>query len=137
MVRTKPTPSRNLDTQAWFNARGRQLMRAFRLRTANRVMVRRYRPNVRVLREIRQFQQSTDLLLPLRPFQRLVKEVASNIPGDYRFQSTAILALQEASEAFLVSLFQEAQACSSHCNRKVVTPEDMQLALRIRSLTGH
>lgn len=137
MVRTKPTPSRNPDAQSWFSARGRQLMRAFRLRTAHRAMVKRYRPNVRVLREIRQYQQSTDLLLPLRPFQCLVKEVANSIPGGYRFQSTAILALQEAAEAFLVSLFQEAQACSSHCNRKTVTPEDMRLALRIRSVAGH
>ena len=133
-VRTKAPPSRNLGTQAYFRARGRRLMKASRLGMSARRMVKRYRPNVRVLKEIRHFQQSADLLLPLRPFQYLVKEIASDLPVTYRFQSTAVLALQEAAEAFLVGLFQDAQGCSSHCNRKTVTPEDMQLAMRIRSV---
>ena len=63
----------------------------------------RYRPGTVALREIRKYQKSTDLLIRKLPFQRLVREIAEKINGKlYRFQSTAILALQEASEAFLV-----------------------------------
>jgi histone H3/H4 len=58
------------------------------------------------LREIRRFQGSTDLLIRKLPFQRLVREIAQDYKQDLRFQSTAILALQEASEAYLVALFE-------------------------------
>jgi histone H3/H4 len=62
-----------------------------------------YRPGSVALREIRRFQGSTDLLIRKLPFQRLVREIAQDYKQDLRFQSTAILALQEASEAYLVS----------------------------------
>lgn len=55
------------------------------------------------LREIRRYQKSTELLIRKLPFQRLVREIAQDFKTDLRFQSTAILALQEASEAYLVS----------------------------------
>jgi len=38
------------------------------------------------------------------PFQRLVREIAQDFKTDLRFQSSAVMALQEASEAYLVSL---------------------------------
>lgn len=66
----------------------------------------RYRPGTVALREIRKYQKSTDLLLRKLPFQRLVREIAQDFKNDLRFQSTAILALQEASEAYLVGLFE-------------------------------
>src|ERR1700679_3937093 len=62
----------------------------------------RYRPGTVALREIRRYQKSTDLLIRKLPFQRLVREIAQDFKNDLRFQSTAILALQEASEAYLV-----------------------------------
>ena len=59
----------------------------------------RYRPGTVALREIRKYQKSGDLLIRKLPFQRLVKEVAQHFRIDLRFQSTALLALQEAAES--------------------------------------
>jgi histone H3/H4 len=77
----------------------------------------RYRPGTKALRGIRKYQKSTDLLIRMRPFQRLVREIAQDFKDDLRFQSTAILALQEASEAYLVSLFQDTNLCAIHAKR--------------------
>jgi hypothetical protein len=54
------------------------------------------------LREIRKYQKSTELLIRKLPFQRLVREIAQDFKTDLRFQSSAVLALQEAAEAYLV-----------------------------------
>lgn len=92
----------------------------------------RYRPGTVALREIRKYQKSTDLLIRKLPFQRLVREIASNYKNDLRFQSNAILALQEASEAFLISLFEDTNLCAIHAKRVTIMPKDIQLARRIR-----
>uniref|UniRef100_A0AAQ4QS41 Histone H3 n=1 Tax=Gasterosteus aculeatus aculeatus TaxID=481459 RepID=A0AAQ4QS41_GASAC len=63
----------------------------------------RYRPGTVALREIRRYQKSTELLIRKLPFQRLVREIAQDFKTDLRFQSAAIGALQEASEAYLVA----------------------------------
>ena len=65
----------------------------------------RFRPGTVALRMIRKYQKGTELLLRKLPFQRLVREIAQDYRSDLRFQSLALLALQEAAEAFLVSLF--------------------------------
>jgi histone H3 len=93
---------------------------------------RRYRPGTVALREIRKYQQSTNTLLRKLPFQRLVREIATDFKADLRFQSTAILALQEASEAYLVGLFEDTNMCAIHAKRVTIMPKDMQLARRIR-----
>ena len=93
----------------------------------------RYRPGTVALREIRKYQKSTDLLIRKQPFQRLVREIAQEFKPDLRFQSTAIMALQEASEAFLVSLFEDTNLCAIHAKRVTIMPKDMQLARRIRA----
>lgn len=92
----------------------------------------RYRPGVLALREIRKFQKSTDLLIRKLPFERLVREIAQKLKQDLRFQSAAIIALQEASESYLVDLFQDTNLCAMHAKRATITPKDMQLAQRIR-----
>ena len=66
----------------------------------------RYRSDIVALREIRRYQKSTELLIRKLPFQRLVREVAQEFKSDLRFQSSAILALQESSESYLVGLFE-------------------------------
>ena len=69
---------------------------------------RRFRPGTVALREIRKYQRSTELLIRKLPFQRLVREIVFELKKeDYRFQSTAILAMQEAAEAFLVRIFEQ------------------------------
>lgn len=100
--------------------------------TGKVVKPHRYRPGTVALREIRKYQKSTSLLLRKLPFQRLVREIAANFKNDLRFQSTAIGALQEAAEAYLVSLFQDTNLCAIHAKRVTIMPKDMQLARRIR-----
>ncbi|KAH8050869.1 hypothetical protein JL720_15257 [Aureococcus anophagefferens] len=60
----------------------------------------RYRPGTVALREIRRYQKSTELLVRKLPFQRLVREIAQDFKTDLRFQGSAVLALQEAAEAY-------------------------------------
>ena len=92
----------------------------------------RYRPGTVALREIRKYQKSTELLIRILPFQRLVREIASDFKSDLRFQSSAVLALQEASESYLVGLFEDTNLCAIHAKRVTIMPKDMQLARRIR-----
>ena len=82
------------------------------------------------LREIRRYQKSTELLIRKLPFQRLVREIAQDFKTDLRFQSAAIGALQEASEAYLVSLFEDTNLCAIHAKRVTVRVEK-QLSRRI------
>jgi len=91
----------------------------------------------RALKEIRHYQQSSDLLLQKLPFQHLVQEIAENICQEQgtalkRFQTTSILALQEASEAYLVGLFKDTNLCTIHAKHVTIMKKDMDLALRIR-----
>merc|ERR1712224_1053166 len=67
----------------------------------------RFRPGTVALREIRKYQKSTDLLIRKLPFQRLVRDIAHEYKTELRFQSSAVIALQEAAEAFLVGLFED------------------------------
>ena len=99
----------------------------------------RYRPGTVALKQIRQYQKSTELLIRKLPFQRLVREIAcdseiitSPLCGKVRFQSAAIMALQEAAEAYLVGLFEDTNLCAIHAKRVTIMPKDIQLARRIR-----
>ncbi|CEQ42710.1 SPOSA6832_04543 [Sporobolomyces salmonicolor] len=118
----------------------------------------RYRPGTVALREIRHYQKSTDLLLRRLPFARLsegnltsgrcwmmdrapqVREIATDFfEGDedgnavgLRWQSSALLALQEATEAYLVHLFEDSNLCALHAKRVTIMQRDMQLVRRIR-----
>jgi histone H3 len=92
----------------------------------------RRRPGTVALREIRSMQKSTNLLIQKLPFQRLVKEVTSEYKSDFRIQSQAILALQEAAEAFMVGFFEDANLCAIHSKRVTIMTRDFLLARRIR-----
>jgi len=99
---------------------------------------KRFRPGTRALKEIRKYQKSHNLLIPSLPFSRLVREVAQSTAvttagiQDLRFQSGALLALQEAAEAYLVTLFEDTVLCSIHAKRVTIMARDMMLARRIR-----
>ncbi|CAI8602145.1 unnamed protein product [Vicia faba] len=92
----------------------------------------RYRPGTVALCEIHKYQKSTELLIRKLPFQRLVREIAQDSKTDLRFQSHAVLALQEAAEAYLVGLFEDTNLCAIHAKRVTIMPKDIQLARRIR-----
>jgi histone H3-like centromeric protein A len=90
---------------------------------------------MKALRDIRQFQKSTELLIRKLPFARLVKEIAEEFIGanyGIRWQSHAVLALQEACEAFLVHLLEDTNLCAIHAKRVTIMQKDIQLARRIR-----
>nr|XP_033503564.1 histone H3-like centromeric protein A isoform X1 [Epinephelus lanceolatus]XP_033503565.1 histone H3-like centromeric protein A isoform X1 [Epinephelus lanceolatus] len=96
---------------------------------------RRFRPGTKALMEIRKYQKSTDLLLRKGPFSRLVREVCESFSREsLRWQVYALLALQEAAEAFLVMLFSDANLCAIHAKRVTVFPREIQLARRIRGV---
>ena len=98
----------------------------------------RYRPGTVALKQIRQYIKSTELLIRKLPFQRLVQEIAgdseiitSPLCGKVRFQSAAIMALQEAAEAYLMGLFEDTNLCTIHAKQVTIMPKDIQLARRI------
>jgi len=101
----------------------------------------RYKAGTLALKEIRRYQKSTDLLILKAPFARLVREIADNFtyPGNdgYLWQSMAIQALQEAAEAFMVSLFHDANLCAIHAKRVTIQQKDIQLARRLRATWGN
>jgi histone H3 len=80
----------------------------------------RYKPGTVALREIRRYQKSTELLIRKLPFQRLAREIATGFKYDMRFQSSALGALQEAAESYLVSLFEDTNICAIHAKRVTI-----------------
>lgn len=101
------------------------------------VRAHRFRPGTRSLQEIRRYQRSTELLIRKLPFARLVRAIANEHfarPGEeFRWQATAIEALQEAAEAHLVTLFEDANLCALHARRVTLMVRDVQLARRIKT----
>ncbi|KAF1592197.1 UNVERIFIED_CONTAM: histone H3, partial [Eudyptes robustus] len=97
---------------------------------------RKYRPGTRALMEIRKLQKTCHLLIRRAPFLRVVKDIVRNCSKgiDYKIQSEAVNALQEASEAFLVTLFEAANMCAIHGKRVTVMPQDLLLVKNLLSL---
>ncbi|MFA6159122.1 MAG: hypothetical protein WC763_05885 [Candidatus Paceibacterota bacterium] len=93
----------------------------------------RFRPGTVALREIRRYQKSTDLLIRKLPFQRLVREIAATFRTDIRFQLSAMAALQESAENYMVGLFEDSNLCTIHAKRITLGPADIALARRIRN----
>lgn len=125
MARTKQTAHKSADWQA-----NRQTKKPFAKKTVRPVA--RFRPGSSALVEIRRFPPSNGLLVRKRPFQRLVQGIAGPLSTDTRFGASALLALQEAAEAYLVGLFEDSWLCAVHGKRVTVMVKDMQLARRIR-----
>ena len=135
MARTKQTARRSTGGKALRIGLATKAARVFATRYLGGVKrPRRYRPGTVALREIRRFQKSTDLLIRKAPFQRLVREIVQNdfSRSDLRFQSTAMLALQEAAEAYLVQFFEWTNLACMHAGRVTIMVKDMRLARRIR-----
>ena len=88
-----------------------------------------------------------ECLIKRTPFNKLIKEISQEYrvclegPGtpsvQVRFQSTALAALQEAAESYLVGLFEDVNLLAVHAKRVTVMPCDIRLALRIRGDHSH
>eukprot|EP00899_Mesostigma_viride_P007896 jgi/Mesvir1/17107/Mv07542-RA.1 len=93
----------------------------------------RFRPGTVALREIRRYQKSTDLLIRKLPFARLCREISNMVsPQPFRWTAEALLALQEATEDFLVGLLSDCNLVAIHAKRVTIMAKDLQLARRIR-----
>ena len=93
----------------------------------------RYRPGTVALREIKHIQRSTDLLIRKLPFQRLVRGIAENENDKIgRFTRSSIMALQEATEAYIVGVLHDANLSTIHAKRVTVMPKDIKHAESIR-----
>ena len=94
----------------------------------------RFRPGTVALREIRKYQKSAERLIRRAPFVRVCREILARVSGrpDLRYSREAVDALQEATEAYLVGLFEDAQLCAIHAKRVTVMPRDMALARKLR-----
>ena len=92
----------------------------------------RYRPGTVALREIKKYQKTVELLIKKHPFQKLVREIADDFKTDLRFQGSAMLALQEGTEAYIIGLLDDANLCAIHSKRVTIMPRDIQLARRLR-----
>ena len=100
-----------------------------------------YRPSQIALCEICRYQKSTECLIKMSPFQKLIQEISQEywicpqgsetLSMQVRFQSTAIAALQEAAENFIGGLFEDVNLLAVHAKRVTVMPRDIRLALRI------
>lgn len=62
----------------------------------------------------------------------MVRDISVQWRPELRFQSQALLALQEAAEAYLTSVFEDTNLCAIHCKRVTIMSKDLKLALRIR-----
>ena len=90
---------------------------------------RKYQPCTVALWEIWQFQKSTELLIRKLPFSWLVREIALEVDKyDLCFQGSTIICLQEAAEAYLVGLMEDANLCAIHAKWVTIMPKDIQLA---------
>lgn len=93
---------------------------------------RLYRPTAIDLRELRRYQKNTEYLIRRLQFQRLVREIVKSVKMNIKFQVRAIEVLQEASEAYIVGLFEDTSLSSTSEKRVTILPKDIQLACRIR-----
>eukprot|EP00092_Neocalanus_flemingeri_P005313 GFUD01005721.1.p1 GENE.GFUD01005721.1~~GFUD01005721.1.p1 ORF type:complete len:137 (+),score=23.41 GFUD01005721.1:45-455(+) len=132
MARTKQTACKSIQGKAPRKQLATKAARKSVHSTREVKKPHRYRPGTVALRNIRRYQKSTELLIRNLPFQRLVRLIAQDFKTDLRFQSAAVGALQQASESYLVGLFEDTNLCAIHARRVTITPKDIQLARRIR-----
>ena len=132
MARTKQTARKSTGGKAPRKQLAQKAARKSAPATGGIKNPRRFRPGTVALREIRRYQKSTELLIRKLPFQRLVREIAAEHSSDLRFQGSAIAALQEATEAYMVSLFEDTNLAAIHAKRVTIQPKDIALARRLR-----
>jgi len=136
MARTKTTPMKSTGGKAPRKQLATKAARKSAPATGGVKKPHRYRPGTVALREIRRYQKSIDRLIQGAPFRRLVREVANDFVATgeqpLRFKRSALDALQEASEAYLVSLFEDTNLLAIHAKRVTIQQKDMRLAKRLR-----
>jgi histone H3 len=136
MARTKQTARKSTGGKAPSKSLATKAARKSAPATGGMKKPHRYRPGTVALREIRRYQKTFELLIGKANFQRLCREIAQDFKSDLRWTKEALLALQEATEAYLVRLFEDTNLCAIHRGRITITPKDMQLVRRLRGETS-
>ena len=98
----------------------------------NRPRPHRFRPSTHSLLKIRWLQRPTDLNIRKLPFERLMREIASDCMRHPRFQPSVILALEEMSVAYLVKIFEHTSLFAIHAKRTIISTKNIRLTMRIR-----
>lgn len=145
MARTKQTARKSHGGKAPRKMSGKTPRKALATKAARKTQpaatggpkkAHRYRPGTVALREIRRYQKSTELQIPYLPLVRLVKEITDQFytasTGTLRWQRAAIGAVHEASEAYLVKLFEDTNLAAIHTKRVTIQVKDIQLVRRLR-----
>ena len=131
MARTKQTSRKSTGGKAPRIHLATKAARKYAHSTGGVKKPHRYRPGTVALREIRRYQKSTDLLIRKLPFQRLCREIALDVKNkkkeDLRFQGSSLHALQEAAEAYLVGLNEDANLCALHAKRVTIDRKSTRL----------
>lgn len=127
MARTKNSPSPK-QPRGYVAMKGNAIAKKHLLEKPKK----RFRPGTVALREIRKYQKSTEHVLPLAPFRRLVREIINDVRPDLRMTTGSVDALREAAEVYMCTIFEESQLLAIHGRRVTVMPKDMQLCLRLR-----
>ncbi|XP_050232156.1 histone H3-like centromeric protein CENH3 isoform X2 [Mercurialis annua] len=100
--------------------------------TQRKTKPHRYKPGTVALREIRHFQKTWNLLIPTAPFIRLVRDITGVLSAEVnRWTAEALMAIQEASEGFLIQLFEDGMLCAIHAKRVTLMKKDLELARRL------
>jgi histone H3/H4 len=144
MARTKQTARKSTGTPKPLAATGgkaprKQLVSKAARKTAGAsegaAKKHRYKPGTVALREIRRYQKSTDTLIRRLPFQRLCRQICRELTSGHeiRFQSAALRAIQEATEAYILTIFENARLSSIYAKRSTILPRDLLLVQRITS----
>ncbi len=126
MARTKQTACQSTGGKAPYHHLATKAAQKHARHTGGVKKPHHYRPGTVAICEIHKYQKNTDLLIRKAPFQRLVRKIAINLKLDLRMQITAILALQEASEAYLVCLFEDTNECAIHAKHVTIIPKNIQ-----------
>eukprot|EP01025_Chloroclados_australasicus_P016116 TRINITY_DN1793_c0_g1_i1.p7 TRINITY_DN1793_c0_g1~~TRINITY_DN1793_c0_g1_i1.p7 ORF type:complete len:140 (-),score=13.23 TRINITY_DN1793_c0_g1_i1:961-1380(-) len=95
------------------------------------VVKKRRKPGANVLKEIKRYQMTTDNLIPFASFSRVSREITALHEPSFLWRKTGMLALQEAAEAFLVQVMEDAYFCALHAKRVTLMPRDIRLAMRL------
>ena len=133
--RKKATKPKSLTARKKEAALAARKEKADRMKALGIKKPHRFRPGTVALREIRHYQRSGDPLIPRRAMERAIREIAQNLKSpltDLRFQSSAIDALRQSAEHYLISWFEDGQLCAIHAKRVTLMPKDVKLASRIR-----
>ena len=130
MARTKRTARRSKVGKKWPTFAGKQ-PRSQAGNPSAQHQPHRYQTRTVALREIRKYQNSTDLLICKLPFQCLVCKIVQGFSMEFRVTPAMVMALQEAAEAYLVQLLEDSNLCAIHAKRITIQPKDIQLARQI------